>query len=96
KKIIVSILADKNYQEMLGMLKSIPNTEIILTTFDYPRAMMAEEVIQIGKNEGISLNPDWQQVLGNLYETETNTKIFITGSLYFISEVRKYLLASKR
>lgn len=96
KKIIVSILADKNYQEMLAMLKSIPNAEIILTTFDYPRAMMAEEVIQIGKNEGISLNPDWQQALNNLYETETNTKIFITGSLYFISEVRKYLLASKR
>ncbi|MES9015798.1 folylpolyglutamate synthase/dihydrofolate synthase family protein [Listeria monocytogenes] len=96
KKIIVSILADKNYQEMLAMLKSIPNAEIILTTFDYPRAMMAEEVIQIGKNEGISLNPDWQQALNNLYETETNTKIFITGSLYFISEVRKYLLASIR
>ncbi|HEL9120430.1 TPA: bifunctional folylpolyglutamate synthase/dihydrofolate synthase, partial [Listeria monocytogenes] len=54
------------------------------------------EVIQIGKNEGISLNPDWQQALNNLYETETNTKIFITGSLYFISEVRKYLLASIR
>ncbi|ECJ9437625.1 bifunctional folylpolyglutamate synthase/dihydrofolate synthase, partial [Listeria innocua] len=39
KKIIVSILKDKNYQEMIALLKTIPDTEILLTTFDYPRAM---------------------------------------------------------
>ncbi|EAE2435801.1 bifunctional folylpolyglutamate synthase/dihydrofolate synthase, partial [Listeria innocua] len=59
KKIIVSILKDKNYQEMIALLKTIPDTEILLTTFDYPRAMSDYEVTQIGTIEGISTNPNW-------------------------------------
>lgn len=98
KKIVVSILADKNYQEMLTTLRAISNSEIILTTFNYPRAMTTEEVLQIGEEEGISVNPNWQQALNNLYkgESESDAKIFVTGSLYFISEVRNYLLTSTR
>lgn len=94
KKIIVSILKDKNYQEMIALLKTIPETEILLTTFDYPRAMSAYEVTQIGTIEGISTNPNWKQALDDIKESKNDTKFFITGSLYFISEVRKYLLTS--
>ncbi|MBC2192750.1 bifunctional folylpolyglutamate synthase/dihydrofolate synthase [Listeria sp. FSL L7-0229] len=94
KKIIVSILADKNYEKMLTTLKAIPNSEILLTTFEYPRAMTAEEVIQIGKSVDVSVKPDWQQALNDMDETKNDTKYFITGSLYFISEVRKYLLTT--
>ncbi|EAF5657144.1 bifunctional folylpolyglutamate synthase/dihydrofolate synthase [Listeria innocua] len=94
KKIIVSILKDKNYQEMIALLKTIPETEILLTTFDYPRAMSANEVTQIGTIEGISSNPNWKQALDDIKESKNDTKFFITGSLYFISEVRKYLLTS--
>ncbi|HBM3498073.1 TPA: bifunctional folylpolyglutamate synthase/dihydrofolate synthase, partial [Listeria innocua] len=60
KKIIVSILKDKNYQEMITLLKTIPDTDILLTTFDYPRAMSSNEVTQIGTVEGISTNPNWK------------------------------------
>ncbi|EIO1324369.1 bifunctional folylpolyglutamate synthase/dihydrofolate synthase, partial [Listeria innocua] len=92
KKIIVSILKDKNYQEMIALLKTIPDTEILLTTFDYPRAMSDYEVTQIGTIEGISTNPNWKQALDDIKEIKNDTKFFVTGSLYFISEVRKYLL----
>ncbi|EAF5665350.1 folylpolyglutamate synthase/dihydrofolate synthase family protein [Listeria innocua] len=94
KKIIVSILKDKNYQEMIALLKTIPDTEIFLTTFDYPRAMSDYEVTQIGTIEGISTNPNWKQALDDIKEIKNDTKFFVTGSLYFISEVRKYLLTS--
>ncbi|EAD5765063.1 bifunctional folylpolyglutamate synthase/dihydrofolate synthase [Listeria innocua] len=94
KKIIVSILKDKNYQEMIALLKTIPDTEILLTTFDYPRAMSDYEVTQIGTIEGFSTNPNWKQALNDIKEIKNDTKFFITGSLYFISEVRKYLLPS--
>ncbi|MBC2123889.1 bifunctional folylpolyglutamate synthase/dihydrofolate synthase [Listeria innocua] len=94
KKIIVSILKDKNYQEMIALLKTIPDTEILLTTFDYPRAMSANEVTQIGTIEGISTNPNWKQALDDIKDIKNDTKFFVTGSLYFISEVRKYLLTS--
>ncbi|MBC2140869.1 bifunctional folylpolyglutamate synthase/dihydrofolate synthase [Listeria innocua] len=94
KKIIVSILKDKNYQEMIALLKTIPDTEILLTTFDYPRAMSANEVTQIGTIEGISTNPNWKQALDGINEIKNDTKFFVTGSLYFISEARKYLLTS--
>ncbi|EEJ0014972.1 bifunctional folylpolyglutamate synthase/dihydrofolate synthase, partial [Listeria innocua] len=90
KKIIVSILKDKNYQEMIALLKTIPDTEILLTTFDYPRAMSDYEVTQIGTIEGISTNPNWKQALDDIKEIKNDTKFFVTGSLYFISEVRKY------
>ncbi|EJQ0568942.1 bifunctional folylpolyglutamate synthase/dihydrofolate synthase [Listeria innocua] len=94
KKIIVSILKDKNHQEMIALLKTIPDTEILLTTFDYPRAMSDYEVTQIGTIEGISTNPNWKQALDDIKEIKNDTKFFVTGSLYFISEVRKYLLTS--
>ncbi|EHF3619609.1 bifunctional folylpolyglutamate synthase/dihydrofolate synthase [Listeria innocua] len=94
KKIIVSILKDKNFQEMIALLKTIPDTEILLTTFDYPRAMSDYEVTQIGTIEGISTNPNWKQALDDIKEIKNDTKFFVTGSLYFISEVRKYLLTS--
>ncbi|MBC1391916.1 bifunctional folylpolyglutamate synthase/dihydrofolate synthase [Listeria innocua] len=94
KIIIVSILKDKNYQEMITLLKTIPDTDILLTTFDYPRAMSSNEVTQIGTVEGISTNPNWKQALDDIKEIKNDTKFFITGSLYFISEVRKYLLSS--
>ncbi|HBM3518134.1 TPA: bifunctional folylpolyglutamate synthase/dihydrofolate synthase [Listeria innocua] len=94
KKIIVSILKDKNYQEMIALLKTIPDTEILLTTFDYPRAMSDYEVTQIGTIEGISTNPNWKQALDDIKEIKNDTKFFVTGSLYFISEVRKCLLTS--
>ncbi|HBM4186139.1 TPA: bifunctional folylpolyglutamate synthase/dihydrofolate synthase, partial [Listeria innocua] len=77
-----------------ALLKTIPDTEILLTTFDYPRAMSDYEVTQIGTIEGISTNPNWKQALDDIKEIKNDTKFFVTGSLYFISEVRKYLLTS--
>ncbi|HHQ1023739.1 TPA: bifunctional folylpolyglutamate synthase/dihydrofolate synthase, partial [Listeria innocua] len=74
KKIIVSILKDKNYQEMIALLKTIPDTEILLTTFDYPRAMSDYEVTQIGTIEGISTNPNWKQALNDIKEIKNDTK----------------------
>ncbi|ECL7895010.1 bifunctional folylpolyglutamate synthase/dihydrofolate synthase, partial [Listeria innocua] len=76
KKIIVSILKDKNYQEMITLLKTIPDTDILLTTFDYPRAMSSNEVTQIGTVEGISTNPNWKQALDDIKEIKNDTKFF--------------------
>ncbi|MBC6180323.1 bifunctional folylpolyglutamate synthase/dihydrofolate synthase [Listeria welshimeri] len=91
KIIIVSILKDKNYKEMLSSLKSIPDCEIILTTFDYSRAMSAQETINIGKLEDIAVNPVWHDAINDTVQSKNDSKIFITGSLYFISEVRKFV-----
>ncbi len=94
KKVIVSILADKDYQEMIQTLKNIPDCEVLLTTFVYPRAMTAKQVMQVGEIEGIAVNPNWKQELTKITNSKTDTKFFITGSLYFIAEVRKYLLGT--
>lgn len=88
KKVVVSILADKNHQEMIQILKKIPDCEVLLTTFDYPRAMTAEQIIRMGEEESISVNTNWQQELNSIIFSEKETKFFITGSLYFIAEVR--------
>ncbi|MBC2256129.1 bifunctional folylpolyglutamate synthase/dihydrofolate synthase [Listeria ivanovii] len=90
KKVVVSILADKNHQEMIQILKKIPDCEVLLTTFDYPRAMTAEQIIRMGEEESISVNTNWQQELNSIIFSEKETKFFITGSLYFIAEVRGY------
>lgn len=90
KKVVVSILVDKNHQEMIQILKKIPDCEVLITTFDYPRAMTAEQITRMSEEESISMNANWQQELNSIIFSEKDTKFFITGSLYFIAEVRRY------
>lgn len=91
--LLISILGDKDYETMLRSLKEIKNIQLYLTTFDYPRALTFEEVEKIAKQFSIHAVPNWKEFIEQKKEEQLHHTIYVTGSLYFISEIRQFLLA---
>ncbi|EAC9345682.1 bifunctional folylpolyglutamate synthase/dihydrofolate synthase, partial [Listeria monocytogenes] len=92
--VLFSALETKNVNEMLQQLLSIPQAEIYLTTFDFPKALHLADGYQELDNNRISTVSLWQFGLAELLEKMTNEDLLlVTGSLYFVSEVRELLLA---
>lgn len=91
--ILFSALETKKVDEMLQQLLTIPKAEIYLTTFDFPKAIHLSDDYQQLNEERISIVSLWQFGLAELLEKMTNEDLLlITGSLYFVSEVRELLL----
>ena len=92
--LLVAILADKQYELMLGELASLGNVHITVTHFagpgpKRPSADLAAAARQIRARYPIQVAAQWQagfqQVAGELSSEDV---MIVTGSLYFISEVR--------
>ena len=93
-RILFSAVVNKDIQQMVDLIQSLPNVQLSLTTFDSPKAAASEELGPYIRS-GITYYEQWQA--GLLSELETMGEggiLFITGSLYFISEVRRELLAA--
>lgn len=93
-RILFSAVVNKDIQQMVDLIQSLPNVQLSLTTFDSPKAATSEELGPYIRS-GITYYEQWQA--GLLSELETMGEggiLFITGSLYFISEVRRELLAA--
>jgi len=90
-KILFSALETKDIDQMLTLLLEIPNARIYLTTFEYPKALNLSRFDKLDSRfEVVSL---WQFGLGELLEDMGDDDLLlITGSLYFVSEVRQLLL----
>ncbi|MBC1456628.1 bifunctional folylpolyglutamate synthase/dihydrofolate synthase [Listeria newyorkensis] len=91
-KVMFTAMKDKEFTEMISLLNDIENVQIYLTTFDYPRALTKSEIKQIAIANNIISVENWEDVLSNWITRRGEEVILITGSLYFISEVRKVLL----
>lgn len=89
KTIMFSALADKDTDEMLELLIS-SNAQIILTEFDFYRVKKA---VDLKGDFDLVIEKDYKTYLKNKIKTMSKDEMLvITGSLYFISEVRKFLL----
>lgn len=90
--ILFSAITTKDVRGMLQMLKTIPNVKIYLTTFEYPKAIHLEQYADM-EDEKLSIVSLWQFGIAELLEhMGEGEMLLITGSLYFISDVRKLLL----
>lgn len=88
--IILSILADKQPDEMISKLLSLKNVEVTLTKFNSPRPIADLKEIH-AKFPQVNINDQWQNVLvQTVQKMDSNDMILFAGSLYFISEVRSY------
>ena len=77
---------------MIQDLKPVPNAHLYLTSFDYPKAIALTEMekYEADLTEIVSL---WQFGLGEILEKmSTDDLLLVTGSLYFVSQVRELLL----
>ncbi len=97
--LLVAILADKQYELMLGELASLRNVHLVLTHFappgpKRPTADLAGLKDLIRTRYPMQVFPEWQLGLAAIsQQVSAEDVILITGSLYFISEVRNFLLA---
>ncbi|WP_167629541.1 bifunctional folylpolyglutamate synthase/dihydrofolate synthase [Listeria valentina] len=91
--LLFSALLDKKYDEMIQEIQAnVKNVEIYLTTFDFPRAMAKKDVLEVAERYNLSPVLNWKEFLEQVPQKRAENPLYITGSLYFISEVRKHLL----
>ncbi|MDR1521954.1 MAG: bifunctional folylpolyglutamate synthase/dihydrofolate synthase [Streptococcaceae bacterium] len=93
--ILFSALQTKDVKTMLQQLKNLPNTDLYLTSFAYPKAIKLKDISNL-QIEGVKIIPSWSKWIKEISSKIKRDEIFlITGSLYFVSQVRKFL-KSKR
>ncbi|MGL4336851.1 MAG: bifunctional folylpolyglutamate synthase/dihydrofolate synthase [Turicibacter sp.] len=92
KHFVVSILKDKDVFEMFESLQTVAD-DICFTTFKDVRAQSGEAQWQLYGQAHATFHEEYETVLDELMDELTeNDCLVITGSLYFIGNVRKYLL----
>lgn len=87
-KVLFGALKRKDYQGMLEIFsRDLPEADLTVTTFDYG------EVVQEADGLDYPYVADFRDYLQDFYSRQAGQELlFVTGSLYFISEVRAYLL----
>ncbi|WP_338470414.1 folylpolyglutamate synthase/dihydrofolate synthase family protein [Niallia sp. XMNu-256] len=91
KNIIFSALADKSLDKMIHKLDEVAD-KLTFVTFEYPRASKVEDLYQLSKNKNKHHNADWKQAITEELQSLNSDEIFVvTGSLYFISEVKPFI-----
>ena len=85
--LLFGALKRKDYSAMLAYLReALPDVQLTVTSFSDGDSLGQAEV------EGFFYIEDYRQLIQNFKERKnTNQLLFITGSLYFIAEVRAYL-----
>lgn len=93
--LLVAILADKQYELMLGELASLGNVHLTVTHFagpgpKRPSADLEKVVNELPTKYPVQTASKWQPALANIAsKMSVEDVMIITGSLYFISDVRK-------
>lgn len=96
--ILMGILADKQADKMVDKMATVQNASIILTQFAGPGKRLAANPEKLESQlktqpENVSAIDDWQDAIRELRRKLTpDDMLLITGSLYFISDARKFLL----
>ncbi|MFE1243726.1 bifunctional folylpolyglutamate synthase/dihydrofolate synthase [Fictibacillus sp. NPDC058756] len=87
--LLFAALHDKAYKNMMKELENIIH-EAYFTTFNFPRAASAEQLLAESPFQRSCSNSNWKVALEEIKKKlENKDVLIITGSLYFISEVRK-------
>lgn len=92
KKVIVvfAALKDKSVQKMLSKLENVCE-DLLITSFDFYRALPIDDY-----DKKYNLFTDYKLAIDHaLTLKDEQSIVVITGSLYFISEARNYLLTMK-
>jgi dihydrofolate synthase / folylpolyglutamate synthase len=87
--LLFAALHDKAYKNMMKELENVID-EAFFTTFDFPRAASAEQLLAESPFQKSRAISSWNEALFQLEEKlQDDDVLIITGSLYFISDVRK-------
>ena len=97
KEILFTCIKTKALEDMLDLLGIMPHTELTLTYFDDSRATDESVLKEAAKSRNLNYQ-GWQDFLEQKLtdkKEEKQTVRIVTGSLYFLSQVRAYLMERK-
>jgi dihydrofolate synthase/folylpolyglutamate synthase len=89
-KVLYTSMADKEYFDIIKIIEKFAH-EIYFTSFDYPRCETADNLYQVSDFNHKHIRQDALAALRELKQLDKNEILLITGSLYFISYIRKAL-----
>ncbi|SEA52415.1 dihydrofolate synthase / folylpolyglutamate synthase [Thalassobacillus cyri] len=90
KFLLYAALEDKPVKGMLEQLKDNFD-QITFTSFNFPRAMEARLLKEVYDEDNTRAEQVWEEALENIMGKMTyGDVLLVAGSLYFISDVRKY------
>ncbi len=89
--VVFAALKDKKLDNMIARLDQVAE-KISFVSFDYPRAAAANDLLELSTLENKQAIDDWKSYLPEVINTlKGRDLLVITGSLYFISEIKPYL-----
>lgn len=96
KEILFTCIKTKALEDMLDLLETLPGTKITLTHFEDSRATDEKVLKEMADSRNLNFQ-DWQEFLDQKLSgnEEKKTVRIITGSLYFLAQVRAYLMEGK-
>ena len=96
KEILFTCIKTKALEDMLDLLETLSNTKITLTHFEDGRATDEKVLKEMADSRNLNYQ-SWQEFLDKkLSENEEKKTVrIITGSLYFLAQVRTYLMERK-
>lgn len=96
KHILFSCIQTKALDEMVALLKTVSKSQLFLTTFEDSRSFSTEEMQGLAKREKLAY-VEWLPYLEQYKKVKHGEKelLLITGSLYFLAEVRKNLMSDR-
>ncbi|MEB2279089.1 bifunctional folylpolyglutamate synthase/dihydrofolate synthase [Lysinibacillus xylanilyticus] len=96
-RFIYAALSDKDHAKSIALMDSIA-TSIAFTQIDLPNAMPADQLAALSTNTNKMYNAKWREMVQTMLHQRNNNEdvIVITGSLYFIAEIRQWLQGEQR
>ena len=97
KEILFTCIRTKALEDMLDLLETVPDSQLTLTHFDDSRATDKSVLKETAKSRNLNYQ-SWQDFLEQKLtdkNEEKQTVRIVTGSLYFLSQVRAYLMERK-
>ena len=94
KEILFTCIKTKALEDMLDLLETVPNSQLTLTHFDDSRATDEKVMQEVAASRKLNYQ-NWQEFLEQKLtdkKEEKQTVRIVTGSLYFLSQVRAYLM----
>ncbi|MFJ8516254.1 bifunctional folylpolyglutamate synthase/dihydrofolate synthase [Lysinibacillus xylanilyticus] len=95
-RFIYAALSDKDHAKSIALMDSIA-TSIAFTQIELPNAMPADHLAALSTNTNKEHNANWREMVQTmLHKRNDKDVIVITGSLYFIAEIRQWLQEEQR
>ena len=93
KEILFTCIKTKALDDMLDLLETVPNSQLTLTYFEDSRATDEKVMREVAASRNLNYQ-SWQEFLDQkmIEDEEKKTVRIVTGSLYFLSQVRAYLM----